>query len=140
PRPPVRGAFSSVYLAGPTLPAVRDPPGGRLLALGRLVYGGVAASDTAALHIPGAKFVRDVDPGELIAIDEDGLRSHRFAEPEHARCVFEYVYLARPDSLLAGKNVHAARTQMGRQLAEEYPVDADLVIATPESGTPAAVG
>src|SRR5699024_11508386 len=92
------------------------------------------------LDIVGAKSVRDVDPGDLIAIDEDGPRAHRSAEPEHARCVFESASLARPDSLLAGKNVHAARTQMGRQLAEEYPVDADLVIATPESGTPAAVG
>src|SRR5699024_1430320 len=97
-------------------------------------------SETAALDIVGAKLVRDVEPGELIASDEDGQRAHRFAEPEHARCVFEYVYLARPDRLLAGKNVHAARTQMGRRLAEQHPVDADLVIATPESGTPAAVG
>lgn len=88
----------------------------------------------------GASFVRDVEPGELIVIDEEGLRSHRFAEPTPARCVFEYVYLSRPDSVLEGKTVHAARTEMGRELAREYPVDADLVIATPESGTPAAVG
>jgi len=138
--PHVEGAFSFVYMDEHTLYAARDRHGVRPLSLGRLENGWVVASETAALDIVGAKFVRDVEPGELIAIDEDGLRSHRFAEPEHARCVFEYVYLARPDSLLAGKNVHAARTQMGRQLAEEYPVDADLVIATPESGTPAAVG
>ncbi|WP_368773389.1 amidophosphoribosyltransferase, partial [Burkholderia multivorans] len=84
--------------------------------------------------------MRDVEPGELIAIDEDGLRSFRFAEEKQARCVFEYVYLARPDSVLDGQIVHGARTEMGRRLAREYPVDADLVIATPESGTPAAVG
>ena len=138
--PHVEGAFSLVYMDEHTLYAARDRHGVRPLSLGRLENGWVVASETAALDIVGAKFVRDIEPGELIAIDEDGLRSHRFAEPSQARCVFEYVYLARPDSKLNGKNVHAARTQMGRQLAEEYPVDADLVIATPESGTPAAVG
>lgn len=120
--------------------AARDPWGVRPLSLGRLEHGWVVASETAALDIVGASFVRDVEPGELIVIDEEGLRSHRFAEPTPARCVFEHVYLSRPDSVLDGKTVHAARTEMGRELAREYPVDADLVIATPESGTPAAVG
>src|SRR5699024_6581770 len=138
--PHVEGAVSFVYMDEHTLYAARDRHGVRPLSLGRLGNGWVVASETAALDIVGAMFVRDVEPGELIAIVEDGLRSHRFAEPEHARCVFEYVYLARPDSLLAGKNVHDARTQMSRQLAAEHPDDADLVIAAPESRTRAAPG
>ncbi len=138
--PRLEGAFSLVFMDEHTLYAARDRHGVRPLALGRLERGWVVASETAALDIVGASFVRAVEPGELIAIDEDGLRSYTFAEPEPARCVFEYVYLARPDSILAGKTVHAARTEMGRVLAREYPVDADMVIATPESGTPAAVG
>ena len=138
--PRLDGAFSLVFMDEHTLYAARDRHGVRPLALGRLERGWVVASETAALDIVGASFVREIEPGELIAIDEDGLRSYRWAEPEQARCVFEYVYLARPDSVLHGKTVHAARTEMGRQLAREYPVDADLVIATPESGTPAAVG
>jgi amidophosphoribosyltransferase len=84
--------------------------------------------------------VREVEPGELLAIDADGLRSSRFAAPEPKGCVFEYVYLARPDSLLAGRSVHATRVDIGRRLAAEHPVEADLVIPVPESGTPAAVG
>ncbi|GAA1868971.1 amidophosphoribosyltransferase [Brevibacterium marinum] len=138
--PKVEGAFSLAFMDENTLYAARDRHGVRPLTLGRMENGWVVASETAALDIVGADFVRDVEPGELIAIDEDGLRSFKFAEQDQARCVFEYVYLARPDSVLHGKTVHAARTQMGRQLADEYPVDADLVIATPESGTPAAVG
>lgn len=138
--PKLTGAFSLVFMEENRLYAARDPWGVRPLSLGRLEHGWVVASETAALDIVGASFVRDVEPGELIVIDEEGLRSHRFAEPKPARCVFEYVYLSRPDSVLHGKTVHAARTEMGRELAREYPVEADLVIATPESGTPAAVG
>ena len=138
--PQVEGAFSLVFMDEHTLYAARDPQGVRPLSLGRLSNGWVVASETAALDIVGASHVRDVEPGELIAIDEDGLRSFRFAEEKQARCVFEYVYLARPDSVLDGQIVHGARTEMGRKLAQEYPVEADLVIATPESGTPAAVG
>ncbi|WP_309131914.1 amidophosphoribosyltransferase [Brevibacterium sp.] len=138
--PKVQGAFSLVFMDEHTLYAARDPHGVRPLSLGRLESGWVVASETAALDIVGASHVREVEPGEIIAIDEDGLRSYKFAEPTDARCVFEYVYLARPDSVLNGKTVHAARTEMGRQLAREFAVDADLVIATPESGTPAAVG
>jgi amidophosphoribosyltransferase len=108
--------------------------------LGRLERGWVVASETAALDIVGASFVREVEPGELIAIDENGLRSTRFGEVKRAGCVFEYVYLARPDTSINGKNVYDARVEMGRTLAREYPVDADLVIPTPESGTPAAIG
>jgi amidophosphoribosyltransferase len=112
----------------------------RPLVLGRLDRGWVVASETPALDIVGASYVRDVEPGELICIDADGMRSERFAEAERAACVFEYVYLARPDNTINGRSVHAARVEMGRQLAREHPVDADLVIPTPESGTPAAVG
>jgi amidophosphoribosyltransferase len=112
----------------------------RPLVLGRLERGWVLASETAALDIVGASFVREVEPGELLAIDENGLRSRRFAAPEPKGCVFEYVYLARPDTTIAGRSVHSARVAIGRLLAEEFPVDADLVIPTPESGTPAAIG
>lgn len=138
--PRVRGAFSLVFMDDHTLYAARDPQGVRPLVLGRLERGWVVASETAALDIVGASFVRDIEPGELLAIDENGLRSTTFAEPKRAGCLFEYVYLARPDSLLEGHTVHAVRTAVGRRLAEEHPVDADLVIPVPESGTPAAVG
>lgn len=100
----------------------------------------MVASETAALDIVGASFVRDIEPGELLAIDADGVRSTRFANPEPKGCVFEYVYLARPDSTLVGRSVHATRVDIGRRLAREHPVEADLVIGVPESGTPAAVG
>jgi len=138
--PKLRGAYSLVFLDESTLYAARDPHGIRPLVLGRLDRGWVVASETAALDIVGAAVVREVEPGELIAVDEDGLRARRFAEAQPKGCVFEYVYLARPDTTIAGRNVHAARAEMGRQLAREAPADADLVIATPESGTPAAIG
>ncbi|HEY2556828.1 MAG TPA: amidophosphoribosyltransferase, partial [Diaminobutyricibacter sp.] len=123
-----------------TLYAARDPQGVRPLVLGRLERGWVVASETAALDIVGASFVREVEPGELISVDENGLRSQRFAEEKRAGCVFEYVYLARPDTTIAGRGVHEARVEMGRRLAREHPIEADLVIPTPESGTPAAIG
>ncbi len=138
--PKVKGAFCLVFMDETTLYAARDPQGVRPLVLGRLERGWVVASETAALDIVGASLVREVEPGELIAIDENGLRSTRFAEVKRAGCVFEYVYLARPDTSINGKNVYDARVEMGRQLAREYPVEADLVIPTPESGTPAAIG
>ncbi|MFB9429112.1 amidophosphoribosyltransferase [Streptoalloteichus tenebrarius] len=138
--PTLRGAFSLVFCDESTLYAARDPQGVRPLCLGRLERGWVVASETAALDIVGASFVREVEPGELIAIDEDGLRSSRFATPEPKGCVFEYVYLARPDTTISGRSVHAARVEIGRRLAAEHPVEADLVIPVPESGTPAAIG
>lgn len=138
--PRVRGAFCLVFMDETTLYAARDPQGVRPLVLGRLERGWVVASETAALDIVGASFVREVEPGELIAIDENGLRSQRFAEQKRAGCVFEYVYLARPDTTIAGRGVYEARVEMGRQLAREHRVEADLVIPTPESGTPAAIG
>jgi amidophosphoribosyltransferase len=112
----------------------------RPLVLGRLERGWVVASETAAFDIVGASFVREIEPGELLAIDEHGLRSNKFAEGKPAGCLFEYVYLARPDSTISGQSVHATRVAVGRALAREAPVEADLVIPVPESGTPAAVG
>ena len=138
--PDVKGAFCLVFADETTLYAARDPHGVRPLVLGRLERGWVVASETAALDIVGASFVREVEPGELLAIDEHGLRSSRFANPEPKGCVFEYVYLARPDTTIAGRSVHAARVDIGRRLAQEAPVEADLVIPVPESGTPAAIG
>jgi amidophosphoribosyltransferase len=138
--PELRGAFSLVFMDEHTLYAARDRHGIRPLVLGRLERGWVVASETAALDIVGASVIREVEPGELIAIDADGLRSSRFAAAEPKGCVFEYVYLARPDTTIAGRVVHEARVEMGRQLALQHPADADLVIPTPESGTPAAIG
>jgi amidophosphoribosyltransferase len=138
--PRVRGAFCLVFSDEQTLYAARDPHGVRPLVLGRLERGWVVASETAALDIVGASMVREVEPGELLAIDENGLRSTRFAAPEPKGCVFEYVYLARPDTTISGRSVHSARVAIGRQLAAEFPVEADLVIPVPESGTPAAIG
>jgi len=138
--PRVKGAFCLAFMDETTLYAARDPQGVRPLVLGRLERGWVVASETAALDIVGASLVREIEPGELIAIDENGLRSTRFAETKRAGCVFEYVYLARPDTTINGRVVYDSRVEMGRQLAREYPVEADLVIPTPESGTPAAIG
>jgi amidophosphoribosyltransferase len=138
--PQLRGAFSFTFMDEDTLYAARDPQGVRPLVLGRLERGWVVASETAALDIVGASVVREVEPGELLAIDENGLRSQHFAPAEPKGCVFEYVYLARPDTTIGGRGVHAARVEIGRRLAKEHPADADLVIPVPESGTPAAVG
>ena len=138
--PHLHGAFSFVFMDEHALYAARDRHGIRPLVLGRLDRGWVVASETAALDIVGAAVVREIDPGELVVIDAAGLRSSTFAPAEPKGCVFEYVYLARPDTTIAGRPVHAARVEMGRRLAAEHPVDADLVIPVPESGTPAAVG
>jgi amidophosphoribosyltransferase len=138
--PTLRGAFSFVFMDEHTLYAARDAQGVRPLVLGRMERGWAVASETAALDIVGASFVREVEPGEIIAIDEHGLRSTRFAAPEPKGCLFEYVYLARPDTTIAGRNIYSARVEVGRKLAEEHPVEADLVIGVPESGIPAAIG
>ncbi|MFW7415504.1 amidophosphoribosyltransferase [Demequina sp. SO4-18] len=139
--PHLAGAFSLVFMDETTLYAARDPQGVRPLVLGKLPSGGyVVASETAGLDIVGATWEREVEPGEFLTIDGDGVRSQRFAESRPKGCVFEYVYLARPDTAIAGRSVHAARVEMGRRLALEHPVEADMVMPTPESGTPAAVG
>jgi len=138
--PTLKGAFCLTFMDETTLYAARDAYGVRPLVLGRLERGWVVASETAALDIVGATFVRDVEPGEFIAIDEDGLRSRRFAEATPAGCVFEHVYLSRPDAVINGRAVYESRVEMGRQLAREHRVEADLVMPTPESGVPAAIG
>jgi amidophosphoribosyltransferase len=138
--PLLQGAFSFVWMNEDTLYAARDPQGIRPLVLGRLDRGWVVASEDAALATIGASVVREVEPGEMLVIDEHGLRSHHFAEPNRKGCVFEYVYLARPDATISGRSVHQARVEMGRRLAKEHPVEADLVMPVPESGTPAAAG
>lgn len=138
--PQVKGAYCLVFMDEKAIYAARDPQGIRPLVLGRLERGWVVASETAALDIVGATFVREIEPGELITIDERGVRSRRFALAEPKGCLFEYVYLARPDTTIAGRGVQVTRVEVGRTLAREHPVEADLVIPTPESGTPAAIG
>jgi amidophosphoribosyltransferase len=138
--PLAKGAYSLVFMDEQTLYAARDPHGFRPLVLGRLKGGWVVASETAALDIVGATFVREIAPGELVCINGRGVRSRTFAEPKPSGCLFEYVYLARPDTTISGRGVHATRVAVGRRLAAEHPADADLVIPVPESGTPAAIG
>ena len=138
--PRLRGAFSLVFMDEGTLYAARDAQGIRPLVLGRLERGWVVASETAALDIVGASYIREVEPGEFLAIDENGLRTERFAEAAPKGCLFEYVYLARPDTTISEQRVFSVRAEIGRRLARSNPVDADLVIPVPESGTPAAIG
>ena len=138
--PKLEGAFSLVFMDEKTLYAARDRHGVRPLVIGKLERGWVVASETAALDIVGAAFVREVEPGEFLAINEDGIRSEMWAKPDPKGCLFEYVYLARPDTTIAGQGVHATRVRIGKRLAIEAPVEADLVIPVPESGTPAAIG
>lgn len=138
--PRLKGAFCLVFCNEETLFAARDPQGIHPLVLGRLENGWVVASETAALDIVGATFIREVEPGEMVSIGASGLSSVHFAEALPKGCLFEYVYLARPDTVIAGRRVHAARVEIGRTLALEAPIDADLVIPTPESGTPSAIG
>jgi amidophosphoribosyltransferase len=136
------GAYSIVALSEGKLVAFRDPHGFRPLVLGRIHDDWVVASETCALDLVGAEFVREVERGEAIVVDETGLRSVQAVEPSSpgALCVFEFFYLARPDTKLAGIEVHGARLRMGERLAREAPVDADLVMPIPDSGTPAAIG
>jgi amidophosphoribosyltransferase len=138
--PLAKGAYSLVFMDEQTLYAARDPHGFRPLVLGRLNSGWVVASETAALDIVGATLVREIVPGELVCINGRGVRSRTFAAPQPSGCLFEYVYLARPDTTISGRGVHATRVAVGRRLAAEHPADADLVIPVPESGTPAAIG
>ena len=138
----LEGAFTIVALAEGKLIGFRDPHGFRPLTLGRIDGDPVLASETCALDLVGAEHEREVAPGELVLIDEEGVDSTQ-AVPQAgagALCLFEFIYLARPDSTLAGIEVHAARVRMGERLAEEAPADADLVMPAPDSGTPAAIG
>ena len=138
--PQLEGAFSLVFMDEHTLYAARDRHGVRPLVLGKLDTGWVVASESAGLDIVGAAFVREIEPGEFISIDRNGVRSQRWAEAQPKGCLFEYVYLARPDTTIAGSGIHKTRVAIGAQLAKEAPADADLVIPVPESGTPAAIG
>ena len=137
----VRGAFSLVLLIKDRLIAVRDPYGFRPLVLGMLGEAAVVCSETCALDLIGASYVRDIEPGELLVIDQAGQRSYRpFPPAAPSHCVFEHVYFARPDSLVFGRSVNEVRTNFGRLLARETPVEADVVVPIPDSGICAAVG
>ncbi|MDQ3570260.1 MAG: amidophosphoribosyltransferase [Actinomycetota bacterium] len=141
--PRLEGAFSFVLMDAGHLIGVRDPNGFRPLCLGKVDTGWVLASETTALDVIGAHFVREVDPGEMIVIDATGWRSARPFPAERVDprlCIFEFVYFARPDSQLYGKEVHGARRRMGKLLAEQAPVEADMVMGVPDSGVPAAEG
>jgi amidophosphoribosyltransferase len=141
--PRLQGAFSLVVMDEDCVVGVRDPQGFRPLCLGRLNDSWVLASETPALDIVGATFVRELEPGEMVVVDGDGVRSfHPFGDDrvDPKLCLFEFVYFARPDSRLYGRNVHQARVAMGEQLADQAPAEADMVIGVPESGVPAAEG
>ena len=139
--PRFQGAFTLAVMDRDQLIGVRDRHGFRPLSLGRHETGWVIASETAAFDLIGAEFVRDVEPGEMVIVDDDGVTS-RFPFPESAprMCLFEFVYFSRPDSILHGENVHSARRRMGSRLAEQAPAHADVVVPVPESGIPAAQG
>jgi amidophosphoribosyltransferase len=137
----IEGAFAGVLLAEGKLVGFRDAHGIRPLVVGRLDDDYLLASETCALDLVGAETVREVSPGELVVVDRDGLRSvQALPAGENALCIFEFIYLARPDTTLRGVEIHGARVRMGERLATEAPADADLVIPVPDSGTPAAIG
>jgi amidophosphoribosyltransferase len=137
----IEGAYSLVILAEGKMIGVRDPNGFRPLVLGKLGKAHILASETCALDIIGAEFVRDIEPGEMVVITEQGLQSHKpFAPAAHRFCIFEYIYFARPDSIIEGKSVYDKRKNIGVVLAQEAPCDVDLVVPVPDSGVPAAIG
>jgi amidophosphoribosyltransferase len=137
----VEGAFSVIAMTRTKLIGVRDPLGVRPLVLGQIGEGWVLSSETCALDIIGAKFIREIEPGEMVVIDHNGVDSRRPFRPQKARfCIFEHVYFSRPDSIIGGRSVYETRRQIGVELARETPVDADLVCPVPDSGTPAAIG
>jgi amidophosphoribosyltransferase len=137
----VKGAYTLLLLTPDSMVGVRDPSGFRPLSLGQLDDGWILASETCALDLMEAKIVRDVEPGEILVVDDKGLTSFKpFKPADRLQCVFEYVYFARPDSVLWGRNVHTVRKALGHQLAREHPVQADLVIPVPDSGVGAALG
>jgi amidophosphoribosyltransferase len=137
----VKGAYTLLLLTPTSMITVRDPSGFRPMTLGKLEDSWVLASETCALDLMEAKIVRDIEPGEIVVVDDSGLQSFKpFRPQDKLQCVFEYVYFARPDSVLWGRNVHVVRKALGRQLAREHPVVADLVIPVPDSGAGAALG
>ena len=138
---PLEGAFTLLFLTKDALYGVRDPRGFRPLVLGKLGDSYVLCSETCALDLIDATYVREIEPGELVVIDQNGLRSMRpFATEQPRQCVFEHVYFSRPDSVVFGRSVHVSRIEMGKRLAEETAVDADVVVPVPDSGMFAAVG
>jgi amidophosphoribosyltransferase len=141
----VSGAYSLLFLSERSMIGVRDAYGFRPLVLGKLKGSWVLASETTALDLIEAEYVREVEPGEIVVVDDKGLRSERVdpaAPPQRrlGRCVFEHIYFARPDSILFGRSVHEVRSAFGAQLAKDHPVEADVVIAVPDSGVPASIG
>jgi amidophosphoribosyltransferase len=137
----VEGAYSLVALTSKKLIGVRDPWGVRPLVLGMFEGAPILASETCALDIIGAEFVRDIRPGEVVVITQDGMESYFPFKPQPDRfCVFEYIYFARPDSVVEGRNVYEARKRIGEELAKEFPAEADMVVPVPDSGVPAALG
>lgn len=138
--PKIEGAYSLVILGEKGLIAARDPNGFRPLVLGKLGNGYVLASETCAFDLIGATLIREIEPGECILIDKNGLRSEYFGKAKKSLCIFEHVYFSRPDSIVFGDLVHNIRKAYGRALAAEYPIDADLVMAIPDSGNSAALG
>lgn len=137
----VKGAYSLVFLTETRMVAVRDPHGFRPLILGKLDGAYIVASETCALDLIEAEFIREIEPGEMILVDKSGLKSFRpFAKVPTAACIFELIYFARPDSRIFGHQVYSVRKEFGRQLAREHGVEADVVIPIPDSGTPAAIG
>lgn len=140
--PTWKGAFSLVLMDQGRIVGLRDPNGFRPLCLGKLPNGGwILSSETAALDLIGARFVREVKAGEMVVIDSSGVKSYfPFDEVNPGLCLFEFVYFARPDSQMYGRNIHGARHQMGRRLATEHPADGDVIVPVPESGIPAAQG
>ena len=137
----IKGAYSMLLLTNKTLVGLRDPFGIRPLCIGKRGDAYVLASESCALDVVGAKLIRDVEPGEIVMIDENGLTSHKFdQDTKRAHCIFEYIYFARADSCMEGFVINDIRREFGRQLAREYPVEADIVIPVPDSGTAAARG
>lgn len=136
----IKGAYSLTIMTNEKLIGVRDKHGMRPLVLGKLGEGFVLASETCALDTIGAQFIRDINPGEIVIIDENGVKSIQTKAEEKSICIFEYIYFARPDSVIDGIGVYGARHRAGRMLAKEQPVEADAVICVPDSGTPAAIG
>jgi len=137
----IKGSYSIAFLSEDTLIAARDPYGFRPLSLGRLKDAWIVASETCAFDLIEAEYVRDIEPGEVVVIDKNGLSSCKPFEPRpYTPCVFEFIYFARPDSTIFGANVYDVRKKLGARLADEYPVEADMVIPVPDSGVPAAIG
>jgi len=137
----MKGAFALVIISEDRMIGVRDPMGIRPLCIGDFNGNYVLASESSALDTIGAKLIRDVDPGEIIVVDKNGMRSLQVMHsPRKAHCVFEYIYFARPDSNVDGLNVYLSRRELGKQLARECGVDVDMVISVPDSGTAAALG